>query len=162
MCRTTSANPMTASRSVCSMSETPAAAIRDPPIPVSARSGTRAPSSAATPAACRSPDVSPATNNTSRTGRSGECGKRTLDLAHDAERERERFASVFPGHGHRLLAPHRGDEALELEAQRLALRRLERDPLDELLELARRRRERGEIDVVPQAEELTVPAREIQ
>src|SRR5678816_4094918 len=77
-------------------------------------------SSRATPAACASPDDSPATNMISRTAptarglarRSQRCGdggrrararerrQRLLDVIHDGERDGERFASVVAAHRH--------------------------------------------------------------
>jgi hypothetical protein len=53
-------------------------------------------------------------------------------------------------------------EALELQSQRLALRRLERNPLDELLERERRRRQRGDVDVAAQAEEVAIAGTQIE
>src|SRR5687768_5985077 len=118
---------MTASPRMCSSSLTPASAMRSPPIPRKANGAPEAFSSRATPDAWRSPDVSPTTNRISRTSgdrrRRGalERGHVALDLLDDAQRHGERVATVLAGHHHRRLPLDRGDEALVLETQGLAL-----------------------------------------
>src|SRR5512138_904066 len=125
MCFSTSTKPMTARRSACSISSTPAARISSPPIPVKAYGAPCATSARATPAAWRSPDASPATNRISRTGRhgdaSGERRQRPLDVRDDLQRDRQRLATSLPGDRHRRLATDGREEALELQSQRLAL-----------------------------------------
>src|SRR5512133_3069488 len=117
-------------------------------------------SARATPAACRSPEASPATNRISRTGdrgrASGKRGQRAIDVLHDLQRDSERLTSRLAADGDRRLAAYGRHEALELEAQRLALHRLQRDALDELLQRERRGRECRDVDVAPQTEELSV------
>src|SRR5512142_503941 len=114
-------------------------------------------SARATPAACVSPDASPATNRISRTGdrggTAGQRGKRALDVLHDLQRDRERLAPRLAADGDRRLAAHRRHEAVE---------RQQRDALDELLQRERRRRERRNVDVAAQPEELSVAAAEIE
>ena len=51
----------------------------------------------------------------------------------------ERLSSVLARDGDRLLAPNCGEKALELEPERLVLRRDERHALDERVDLGRRR-----------------------
>src|SRR2546423_5406943 len=101
------------------MSGTPASRIASPPMPTRWYGAFRAHSSLATPAACRSPDASPATKRMSRTGgdvrASGERRQCTLDLADDGQRHRERLTSVLPSDDDRRAALYRGEKALELE-----------------------------------------------
>src|SRR5215207_10006857 len=161
-------------RSDRSSSVTPALSIRAPPTPVSVRSGRRFFSALARPDAFRSPEASPAMIRTSRTrDRTGHQSLRALpdarqrwecafDLTHDTERHGECLAAVVARHDHRLRAAHRPDETLELEAQRLARRRIERDTLDEGLERERALGEGSKVHVTPEAIELTVAGREIQ
>src|SRR5215218_7447688 len=166
MCLSTSTNPITASRSACSISSTPSARIASPPMPVSLYGAPAATSARATPEACRSPEASPATNRMSRTDACrdapGEGRERALDVDDDLERHGERLASRFPTHGDGRLATHRREEALELQSQRLALVGAQRDPLDELLQCQRCRRQRRDVDVTTQAEELALAAPEIE
>src|SRR5687768_11463829 len=167
----TSTNPMTAIRSDRSISVTPAAAMRAPPTPVRARSGRTRANSAASPDAWRSPDASPAMMSTSRTRdrtRSGlatqprERRKGALDLADDPQRYRERLAPIAARHHDRLIATNRPDEALELEAERFAWRRFERDAFHERLEREGPLRERSEIDIAAKAIKLPVAGGEVQ
>ena len=79
-----------------------------PPIPTRRTSGRRCVRARAKPAACRSPDASPAITKTSRTGKLHTGRQRrscTLDLRHDPERHRERLAprrrEARPGLGRR-------------------------------------------------------------
>src|SRR5829696_4422194 len=166
MCFSTSTNPMTASRSACSMSSTPSARMASPPMPVSSYGAPAATSARATPEACRSPEDSPATNRMSGTGgcrdAPGERRERALDVDDDLERHGERLASCLAAHGDGRLATHRREEALELQPQRLALFGAQRDSLDELLECQRCRRQRRDVDVAAQAEELALTAAEIE
>src|SRR5688572_20928997 len=168
MCSSTSMKPITASFSTCSTSSTPAAFISSPPIPLSRNGAFRAFSSRATPEAWRSPDTSPATNRISRTARchrsSGKRGERTLDVAHDGQRNRQRFTSVFTRDRNWCVARDRLDECLELEPQWLALQRVERNAFDEGLERLCAlcvAHERKEVDVATQAIEFSRAGGEI-
>src|SRR5207237_7042875 len=70
------------------------------------------------------------------------------DLADDSERDRQRLAPRQSADRHGALALNRGDEALQLQAQRVALRGVDRHSLDELLDRLGALRiadERGEI-----------------
>src|SRR6188508_3028774 len=110
---------MTAMRSECSISATPALSIRAPPTPVSVRSGRIFLSAVASPDACRSPEASPAMIRTSRTRDrawdgdfrgmpgAGKRRKRALDLAHDAQCDGQGFATIVAGDDDRLIAAHR-------------------------------------------------------
>ena len=60
------------------------------------------------------------------------------------------------------LPSHRVEKALELEAERLTIRRDERYALDERLDRLRTLRQLGEIDVSPQPEELSFAGGEIE
>src|SRR5829696_8948069 len=140
-CLSTSTNPMTASRSACSSSSTPAACIWSPPTPTRRNGAPLALSARATAEAWLSPDASPATKRISRTcSRTSRCssGRETrqgaFDVGDDPEGDCQRFAPVGTGHGHRRLAADRREKALELEAERFALRGLERYALDECLQ----------------------------
>src|SRR6478672_1367726 len=161
---------MTASFSTCANSVTPASRILSPPIPASENGAPISPSARATPAPCRSPEASPATNRISRTCSSrraspslpGERRQRALDVGDDLERHREGLASFLSRHRDWRLAPHCGNEALELQPERLRLLRAQRNAFDELLELDRRRGERHDIHVAAQAEELSLPAPQVE
>src|SRR5512138_1508621 len=121
MWRITSTNPITPV-SYLSNSLTPAFSISGPPKPVRSRSGRRRLSSSATPAACRSPDASPATKITSGTGRGRDSSQRRtrpLYLGYDPQGNSKRALSIFARHDHRCLAADCRDEAVELEPERL-------------------------------------------
>src|SRR4051812_552080 len=140
-----------------------------PPMPASENGAPISLSARATPPACRSPEASPATNRISRTcsGRrasslSSERGERALDVGDDLQRHGERLASFLPGHRDRYVAPHRGEEALELQAQRLALIRAQRNAFDELLERERCRGERRDVHVAAQPKELSLATAEVE
>src|SRR5579863_209847 len=176
MWRTTSTKPMTAEDSMSSSSSTPAARIREPPMPARCRPGRKTRSSAATPAAWRSPDASPADNRTSvtspdwavevgtpgcpraaaRDGLRGGHQQLPFDLSDDAERDGQRIAAIFAGDGHRLLAPNGRHETLQLQLERLPFRCIERHPLDEGVDLDGPpfAGERTKIDFAPQPVEL--------
>src|SRR6185436_9866405 len=147
---------MTARPRICSSMRTPAAAIRSPPTPRMGMADAPVPSARATPAACRSPDGSPATNRMSRTKRR----LRLLDFADDTQRDFEGVASVLAGDHHRRLALDRRDEALVLESQRLSFRGLELDALDELLDRLRRLGQLDQVHVRAKAVELAGPVRQ--
>src|SRR5687768_2606576 len=159
---------MTASASLCSSSSTPAARIRSPPMPTRGRSGMRRLSSSATGAACRSAEVSPATNRISRTAGTGrgtatrKRGQCPLDLGHDAQRHRERLTAILSGHDDVSLPSYSVDEAQELEAQRLSFGRLERHALDERLQRERGLRQLREVEILAHPVELSPTGREIQ
>src|SRR5580704_13923970 len=150
---------MTARETVSSINSTPASRMRLPPRPTRWRSGRSRASVAATGAAFRSPDVSPAEKRTSRTGQRRE---RALDLTHDPERDRQRIPPVLAAHRHGLLAPHRADKALELELERLGLGRGQRDPFDELLDRLWRGGEARQVDVFSQAIEHAGAGAEVE
>src|SRR5262245_23698351 len=169
MCSSTSMKPMTASFSTCSTSSTPTDRISSPPMPVSANDALRAFSSRATPAACRSPETSPATNRISRTDgcrrTSGQHGERSFDVAYDGQRNGQRLSAIFARDLNWAVASDALHERLELETQRLAFRGLERNTLDECLQRLRTlcvAHQRSEIDVSPQPIELSSPSREIE
>src|SRR5215204_4673139 len=166
MCLRTSTNPITASRSACSTSSTPAARISSPPMPVRRYGAPRAESARATPEAWRSPDASPATKRISRTGaRHAAAGKRRerpLDVGDDLQRDRQRLAASLAADRHRRLAAHGGQEALELEPKRLPLVRSQRDAFDELLERQGRGRQRGDVHVAAQPEELSLATAQVE
>src|SRR5262245_14328785 len=156
-------NPITANCSVCSISRTPASRIASPPTPVRLNGAFAARSARATPAACKSPETSPATKTMSRTA--GERRKRTFDLADDGQRDGERLTSVAAAHGDLGLAPHRLEEILKLEPERFTVRRLECNTLDKSLQRLRPLRlphQRHQIDIAPQSIELAGPGREIE
>src|SRR5918992_4019234 len=161
----TSTSPSAARPRTCSRRRTPAACMPSPPIPTRSNEVPVATSSRATPAAWRSPDVSPATIRISGTrgrGPLGEDRQRPLDLADDPERDGERFPPVLAGHHYRPLARDGGDEALELETQRLAFWRLERNALHEVVDRSRRLAQRGKIEVGAKPVELAGPGPEIE
>ena len=60
------------------------------------------------------------------------------------------------------LATHGAYEALELEPKRLPLLRSKRDALDELLERQGRRRQRGDVHVASQPEELSLATAQVE
>src|SRR5512133_1769541 len=91
-----------------------------------------------------------------------ERGQRSLDLFHDTQSNRQRFAAVVTRHGHPLLPSHRRDEALDLEAQRLTVWGFERNALDEGFEREWALRERRQIEVAAQSVELTVACGEVE
>src|SRR5471030_726152 len=117
-------NPITASASVCAISSTPLARIPSPPTPVSAYGAPASRSALATPAPCKSPDASPVTNMISRTGSARRQRQRALDVGDDLQRHGQCFAARLAGHGNRRLSAYRGEKALELEGERVALLRL--------------------------------------
>src|SRR6184192_3376585 len=80
---------------------------------------------------CAAPPAPPAPSPGSRP-RGGE--GRGLDGVGDPEGERQRLCAGGARHDDLLVAPHGADEALELEPERLGLRRLEPHVLDDLLE----------------------------
>src|SRR5262245_51811513 len=169
MCSSTSMKPMTASFSTCSTSSTPADRISSPPMPVSLNGAWRVFNSRATPAACRSPDTSPATNRISRTdGRrrtSGQHRKRAFDVANDRQRDGKRFTAVFSRDWNRSIANDTLHERLELETKGLAFGSFERNAFDERLYGLRPvsvTHERSEIDVSTQPMELAGSGREIE
>src|SRR5688500_8471960 len=84
----------------------------------------------------------------------GQDRQRALDLTYDAEGHGERLPSVLPGHDNRTLATDGGDEALELEPERFALRCLQGDPLHEVVDRPRSFAQRREVQVGPQPIEL--------
>src|SRR5205823_1984215 len=96
--------PITARLSLRSMRFTPARAISAPPMPVSEYAAFRDINSRATPAACRSPDASPATKRISRTTMHGLLRRRphvadgSVDVLHNGERHRQRIPAVLTGH----------------------------------------------------------------
>src|SRR5688572_8898838 len=165
MVRNTSTNPMTAVVSVRSSISTPCAAMRAPPMPVRRQSGWRARNAEARPAACKSPEASPATIITSRTGAAGGVRRghqRPLDLSLDAQRNVERVAPVAPAHGHGRPALHRRQETFELQAKRLALGRVDRNAFHERLERERRARQLREVEFPLQAIELSIATRQVE
>src|SRR5215210_6374847 len=141
MCLSTSTNPITASRSACSISSTPSACIASPPMPVRLYGAPAATSARATPEACRSPEASPATNRISRTGACrdapGKRRERALDVGDDLQRYRQRFATRLTAHRHGRFAAHRREKALELQAKWLAFLGPQGDAFHELLECQR-------------------------
>src|SRR5256885_6291776 len=177
MCRITSTKPSTARSRMCWSTCTPASCIRSPPTPVSRKDApspppcafprTRALSSRATLDACRSPDGSPAMKRISRTvvgdrrPRPSEGGQCLLDLAHDAQRDRERISAILSGDNDLRFALNGGDKTLVLEAQWLALRRLQLVTIHELLDGLRVFRELGEVETFLQLVELSRPCREV-
>ena len=90
-------------------------------------------SAAATPAAWRSPEASPATNSTLRMVErvSDQRRKCSLDFPDDAERDAQRHPPFVASHDDWPLCPKRRDKALQLELQRLAVRRVELDAIDD-------------------------------
>src|SRR5829696_3105798 len=81
---------------------------------------------------CLSTSTNPMTASRSGSGRETRQG--AFDVGDDPEGDCQRFAPVGTGHGHRRLAADRREKALELEAERFALRGLERYALDECLQ----------------------------
>src|SRR4051812_8255436 len=169
ICDRTPTKPMIASFFTCSINSTPAAFIWSPPTPISWYDESTAFSSRATPAAFVSPEVSPATNRISRTrwnGRRLAQGRQTtLDLVHDLERDGERLATSRSADGHRSFPLNRGDETLQLQPQRVALGRIDRFALDELLDRLRALRvahECREIHPLLEVIELAGPRAEIE
>ena len=137
--------------------------MRSPPMPTSGDRAQRRRISAATPAACKSPDALAGDEQhlTHRRRPPTPAARRSISrMICSATASASRPSS--PLTAHRLLPLHRGDEALELEPQRLPLRRVERQALHELLHRARRGRERGEVHVPPQAIELTAALRQVE
>src|SRR5258706_469651 len=132
-CLRTSRKPITPSCSSRWISWTPCSASRRPPTAARSSSGRMRRSAAATPAAWRSPEASPATNSTLRMVQRipYERGKSSLDFLDDAKGDAERHPSLVPGNDDRSLSPERRDKTLELELQRLAVRRVELDAVDE-------------------------------
>src|SRR6185503_7500569 len=171
MWRITSMKPRTARLRMCSSIETPAACIRSPPTPRIRNGAPRAASSRATLDACRSPDGSPATNRISRTrcerGRGAPSAplqgrQRFVDLPDDPQGNGERVAPVLTGHDDRRLPLDRGDEALVLEPQRLALGRLEFVSLHELFDRLRVLGQLGDVEPFLELVELARSRREIE
>ena len=70
-----------------------------------------------------------------------------LDLLHDLKRDTKSQSSLFAGHNHGTLSLERRDEALELELEWLARRRLELDAIHEGGDVRRRRPNRKRVDV---------------
>src|SRR4029450_6468207 len=79
-----------------------------------------------------------------------------------AQRTAQRFATIVTRYDHRLLASHRRDETLELEAQRLTLGRFEWNALDEGLERERTFRQRRQVEITAQPIELAVARGEVE
>src|SRR5258706_67324 len=147
-CLRTSRKPITPSCSSRWISWTPCSASRRPPTAARSSSGRMRRSAAATPAAWRSPEASPATNSTLRMVQRMpyERGKSSLDFLDDAKGDAERHPSLVPGNDDGSLSPERRDKTLELELQRLAVRRVELDAGDEREDVrgGRTDRERGD------------------
>src|SRR5690606_12430508 len=57
-----------------------------------------------------------------------------LDSLHDFQRDRQRIPRLGPRHRYPTSPPRRGDEALELAAERLRAIAPQLDPLDQLLD----------------------------
>src|SRR4051812_17138951 len=98
----------------------PCSASRGPPTAASSSSGWMRLNAAATPAACRSPDASPATKRTlrmmvcvSHQGRQSQ-----LDLLHDAERDTQRQSALFSSNYDGRFASQRGDKTLLFQLER--------------------------------------------
>src|SRR6476659_5555096 len=114
------------------MSSTPCSASRGPPTAVSSSSGCIRLSAPATPAACRSPDASPATKRTLRmvVRVSDQRRQSQLDLLHDPERDTQRQSPFFAGYYHWRFAGQRRDKTLLLQLQRFAIGRVQFLSLD--------------------------------
>src|SRR2546423_378547 len=95
------------------MSSTPCSASRGPPTAASCSSGCIRLNAPATPAACKSPDASPATNRTLRmmVRVSHEGRQSQLDLLHDAERDTQRQSPLFASNDDGRLPGESGNEA---------------------------------------------------
>src|SRR5687768_6326350 len=163
-CRSTSRNPMTPCWLSRCTSSTPCSANRDPPTAASESSGLMRRSAAATPAACRSPEASPATNRTLRM-RSDEARERRqspFDFPNDAECDAEYEPSVFTGHDNGSRTAQGGNKTLELELEWLAFRCVERNAIDESRDVYRRGPYRRGIDIRLQSKEIARPCGEIE
>src|SRR6266511_147061 len=162
MCFRISTNPITPRCASKWIISTLCSASRGPPTAASGISGRIFRSAAATPAACMSPEASPATKTTLRMVPvfSGERRKRSLYLAHDLERHGERNPAVFARHHYRSFAAQRTDETFELE--RLAFGSVENYAVDNSghVELSARRDELRQIAFQPV--ELTGAGGEIE
>src|SRR5688572_22171217 len=106
------------------MSSTPCSANRGPPTATRLSSGRSRRSAAATPAACKSPEASPATNSTLRmmVGESDQRRKSQLDLLNDLERNTQRQSPLSSRDDDGPVALEGADEALQLQLQRFAFR----------------------------------------
>src|SRR5712672_681952 len=163
-CLRTSRNPITPSCSSRWISWTPCSASRRPPTAASSSSGRVRRSAAATPAAWRSPEASPATNSTLRMVERMpyQRGKSSLDFLDDAKRDAERHPSLVAGNDDRSFPPKRGDKALQLELQRLSVRRVELYTVDECEDVGRCGADRERVDVGAKAEEISCSSGEVQ
>src|SRR5215208_7182741 len=99
------------------MSSTPCSASRAPPTAARFSSGRTRLRAAATPAAWRSPEASPATNSTLRMMRSvpDQRRKSQLYLLHDSERHTQCQSAFLTRDDNGPLPSERADEALQLE-----------------------------------------------
>src|SRR5688572_23833876 len=134
-------------------------------MPVTFSTGRMRRSSSATPAACRSPDASPATMRTSGTCRgqlSGECGSRALDFRDDLERHGKRSSAFLSGYDNRALTTDRGYKALEFQTQRLAFGRSELDAVDEVGDVDGRGGRVARVHPLLEAKEFAGPGREVE
>src|ERR1700732_1297107 len=104
---------------------------------------------AATPAAWRSPEASPATNSTLRMVMrvSNQRWESPLDLFHDAKRHTQRHPALLARAAHSAFALERGHETFQLELQWLSVRCVELDSIDERRDVGRCRTNREGIDI---------------
>ena len=88
---------------------------------------------------------------------------RSLDVVDDRKRDGKRLAAVVARDGRRPVAGHRSDESLQLEPQRLAVRRVDHDALDRdsIACAPRVADERREVHVAPKTVDLAGPGREV-
>src|SRR3954470_7320765 len=114
-------------------------------------------SAEATPAACRSPEASPATNSTLRMMLRVSDQRRQSELyfLDDAECDAERQSSFFSSHDHFAPSLERDDEAFQLQLERLAVGRIELDAVHVGGDVRRRRANRERIDVGAKSEKLS-------
>src|SRR6202030_1713065 len=131
-------------------------ASRRPPTAASSSSGRIRLSAPATPAAWRSPEASPATNNTLRMVRvPDQRWESPLDLLYDPKRHTQRHPALFAGDDHRAFALECRNETFQLELQRLSVRCVELDAINERRDVGRSRTNCQGIDIGAEAEEFS-------